>query len=158
MNKKLENKINLNTQIKLQQNQKSIYIIPFIEKLKKLNKKTLQKIKKCLNTNKIIIISLFIILIILPEIKDFENNYKNIILKNVINKEIFTSKKNSLKSGRKFINNCLKGININNIRFKVFKEIKITIIIPVYNTGEIIKSVLKSVQNQNFIDLEIKRF
>ena len=155
MNKKLENKINLNTQIKLQQNQKSIYIIPFIEKLKKLNKKTLQKIKKCLNTNKIIIISLFIILIILPEIKDFENNYKNIILKNVINKEIFTSKKNSLKSGRKFINNCLKGININNIRFKVFKEIKITIIIPVYNTGEIIKSVLKSVQNQNFIDLEI---
>ena len=91
----------------------------------------------------------------MPEIKNFDHNYKNIILKNIINEEIYTSKKNSLKSGRKFINSCLKGININIKRFEAFKEIKITVIIPIYNTGEIIKSVLKSVQNQNFIDLEI---
>ena len=155
MIKKLENKISLNTQIKKQQKEKSIYINPFNEKIKKLNRKTLKKIKKCLNKIKIIIISLFIIIIIMPEIKNFDHNYKNIILKNIINEEIYTSKKNSLKSGRKFINSCLKGININIKRFEAFKEIKITVIIPIYNTGEIIKSVLKSVQNQNFIDLEI---
>ena len=52
-------------------------------------------------------------MIIIPEIKNFDHNYKNIILKNIINEEIYTSKKNSLKSGRKFINSCLKGINIH---------------------------------------------
>lgn len=44
---------------------------------------------------------------------------------------------------------------VNNITFSISKNPKISVIIPIYNSQKTIQSVLRSVQNQNMIDIEI---
>jgi glycosyltransferase involved in cell wall biosynthesis len=58
-------------------------------------------------------------------------------------------------SGRNYINKCLEGILIKNITFQISKQPKISVIIPVYNSQKTIKSTIRSIQNQNMIDIEI---
>ena len=50
---------------------------------------------------------------------------------------------------------CLKGRLISKKSFKISKIPKVTIIIPLYNTGDLIKLVVKSIQNQNIYEIEI---
>jgi len=70
--------------------------------------------------------------------KKFINNNINLILKN-INKNIIL---------------CQKGILTNGI-LKTYSNPLITVIIPIYNSEKTIKAAIRSVQNQNFRDLEI---
>ena len=79
----------------------------------------------------------------------------HIILDNITYKENFTSKNKAFEKGKKYITLCLKGILINNQKFQISKNPKVTIIIPIYNTGELIKLIIRSIQNQNFSDIEI---
>ena len=94
----------------------------------------------------IIIISVFILYIHTDEF---------ITLKNITDKENFTTKLKAKQKGRKYLDQCLEEININNQKFEISLNPKITMIIPVYNTGEILKKVVKSIQNQNMQDIEI---
>ena len=63
-----------------------------------------------------------------------------------------------LKKGRNYLNKCLSGIlikkNIKNIN-KLIEKPKISIIIPSYNSNKTIKNALRSIQNQNMVDIEI---
>ena len=70
--------------------------------------------------------------------KKFINKNINLILNN-INKNIIL---------------CQKGILTNDI-LKSYSNPLITVIIPIYNSEKTIKSAIRSVQNQNFRDLEI---
>ena len=63
----------------------------------KLNK-IKQKIEKYSFPIKIIVILIFIFLFIVPIIKDFDNEYKKIVLKAITNEEIYITRKKHLKT------------------------------------------------------------
>lgn len=88
-----------------------------------------------------IIISLFLIIIIFSK---------------KISKYI-NSREFALYKGRKYLNICLKGllINHNQFKFKLINHYKISIIIPMHNSHKTIKFALRSIQNQNMIEIEI---
>ena len=65
-----------------------------------------------------------------------------------------SQREKALKSGRIYLNKCLEGI-IKNITFTISNNPKISVIVPVYNSQKTIKSALRSIQNQNMIDIEI---
>jgi len=73
---------------------------------------------------------------------------------------IFTNKTKSfkelvLKSGRKYLNKCLKGLINKRIKIEISEKPKISVIIPIYNSHKTIKSAITSIQNQNMIYIEI---
>ena len=85
-------------------------------------------------------------------------NYKIqtlIFLDNITDKENFTSKFKSLKKGKLYLDQCMMNRLINGIKISTSKYPKVTIIIPLYNTGERIKFIIRSIQNQNIADIEI---
>lgn len=96
-----------------------------------------------------LIISLTLILFLYFKIPDYQ------ILDNITYKENFTRKNKSLKKGKKYIDLCLKGKLINDKRFELSNNPKITIIIPFYKTGKLIHFIIRSIQNQNIKDIEI---
>ena len=55
----------------------------------------------------------------------------------------------------KYVNNCIKGILLDDKKYKKLENPKISIIIPVYNKQDFILRVLRSIQNQSFKDIEI---
>jgi len=114
--------------------------------IKKQNKKQL-----LFSNFKINILYLFsIILIILFMVYPF---FKNLIIlnnKNLLNKGIYTILNNINKN----IILCQKGILTNGI-LKSISSPLITVIISIYNSEKTIKAAIRSVQNQNFRDIEI---
>jgi glycosyltransferase involved in cell wall biosynthesis len=69
------------------------------------------------------------------------------------------SKKNNVKDlillkGRKYLNECLKGKLTKKFNTN-FINPKITVIVPIYNCQNSIKQVLRSIQNQKMIEIEI---
>jgi glycosyltransferase involved in cell wall biosynthesis len=65
-----------------------------------------------------------------------------------------SQREKALKSGRNYLNKCLEGI-IKNVAFTISSNPKISVIVPIYNSQKTIKSALRSIQNQNMIDIEI---
>jgi len=65
-----------------------------------------------------------------------------------------SQREKALKSGRNYLNKCLEG-KIKNTTFTISNNPKISVIVPVYNSQKTIKSSLRSIQNQNMIDIEI---
>ena len=59
-----------------------------------------------------------------------------------------------LLKGRKYLNKCLKG-KLNRKIVTKFVNPKVTIIVPVYNCQNSIKQVIRSIQNQKMINIEI---
>ena len=60
-----------------------------------------------------------------------------------------------LTKGRNYLDKCIKGELINYKALKIYNEPKISVIIPACNKEKVIKSVIRSVQNQNMADIEI---
>ena len=103
-----------------------------------------------IKTKKYIIFAILLVLLL-----DMKGDYINFkILKNITDKENYITKNRVKLKGRKFLDKCLRGELINKT-FEISNYPKITIIIPIYNTGELIKSVVRSIQNQHMQDLEI---
>ena len=61
----------------------------------------------------------------------------------------------SLIKSIKYMNFCLGDILINKNNIKLFSQINITVIIPVYNCEKTIRASIRSIQNQNFLNFEI---
>ena len=121
-------------------------------KTKDNNKNIINKISKYFLPTKIII-ALFIISSIFIY---YKVKIKFITLQNIVNnKENFTTTTNIIKFGKKFFDLCLQGKLMTDKIFKQIQNPKITMIIPLYNTGERTKLIVRSIQNQNMEDIEI---
>ena len=97
----------------------------------------------------------FFIILIIAVIFLYIHTDKFITLKDITDKENFTTKLKAKQKGRKYLVQCLEEKNIKNQNFEISEKPKITMIIPVYNTGEFLKKVVRSIQNQNMKDIEI---
>ena len=60
-----------------------------------------------------------------------------------------------LSKGRKYLDLCLRGDFVNKGINTNFTDIKATAIIPIYNSERYIKQVVRSIQNQNLLEIEI---
>ena len=99
-------------------------------------------------TKKLVLIFI-IVLILYYKIQSF------IFLDNITDKENFTSKFRSIEKGKQYLDQCNKGILIKREKLEVSNSPKVSIIIPLYNTGKRIKYIIRSIQNQNIEDIEI---
>ena len=98
---------------------------------------------------------IFFIILIIAVFLLYIHTDKFITLKDITDKENFTTKLKAKEKGRKYLDKCLEEKNIKNKKFEISEKPKITMIIPVYNTGELLKKVVRSIQNQNMKDIEI---
>ena len=86
-----------------------------------------------------------------------ESNYTQIIPKNfdIYKQEKFLSRKKSFKKALNFLSNSIKGILTKEIpKQKIFNPIA-SAIIPVYNSKQYITKAIRSIQNQNIMNIEI---
>ena len=90
-----------------------------------------------------------------------ENNFEPKIKKlsdfNYIKNRTRESRDIALTKGKEYMTKCLEGLlfNHNSKNFKLIENPKISVIIPIYNGEKIINKTIKSVQNQNMLDIEI---
>ena len=81
---------------------------------------------------------------------------KKLINKNLYKEYKFNSLQESFNKAKDFLDKSSKGILINDKKqFKSSENPKVTAIIPVYNSQYFITRAIKSIQNQNLLDLEI---
>jgi len=74
---------------------------------------------------------------------------------NISKKYKILSSEEALKIGMNFMEICKAGALINNKKFIETSNPKISVVIPTYNAEKTINSTLRSIQNQNMIDIEI---
>ena len=99
---------------------------------------------------------LFIRLSVIIAIKHifYKKNSSILNKSNVLDKQKARIK--TLKKGIKYLRRCLNGFLFNNFnKYSNYNKPIITTIIPVYNCVNTIKASLRSIQNQNFLDIEI---
>jgi len=88
------------------------------------------------------------------DISSEENQNK--INENLYKEYQFPPLQESFNKAKDFLDKCSKGILINNKKdFKFSQKPKVTAVIPVYNSQNFINRAIKSIQNQNLLDLEI---
>ena len=86
----------------------------------------------------------------------FWKDNKNIQNESLYKEYKFPSLEESFNKSKDFLNKCSKGILINNkTEFKSSLNPKVSVIIPIYNSEKFINRAIKSVQNQDLLDLEI---
>ena len=143
-----------------------------------INESILNKGRKRKNYNSFFNIKIFILILIILElffiiyfysrIKTFKCTNNNIIINTnengnenvVMDKEnslniSHVSREEALKIGKEYLDICQKGILINNITIKEYKNPIISAIIPVYNSQNTIKRTIRSIQNQKMLNIEI---
>ena len=95
---------------------------------------------------------------------DNNNNTKDILLKTLPNetfqkvinkKEINFLTEEIIKTFNKFTKICYKGKLIDNNKYPLLKNPKITVTIPIYNGGKYLYYSLRSIQNQKMKEIEI---
>ena len=113
--------------------------------------KIISKIKRDLIIYNIIISLIITLIVVTVSIKLTDKKWrKNSKLKSVMYEQ-FQIK----KIHQKYIESCINGELLQNINIKNFLNPKISIIIPVYNKEKYILRILRSIQNQNFENIEI---
>ena len=75
--------------------------------------------------------------------------------KSFYTQEKFDSRKKSFEKAKYFLERNIRGILLQNITNKSIDSPIVSVVIPVYNRKTYISRAIKSVQNQNFTDLEI---
>ena len=124
-------------------------------------KKDLLKLEQITNSsfNRKVIIPIFILLIFFLYTstlrKKNQQNNEIITKYETTNDKINKSREKALTRGRNYLNKCLEGLLFNHKEFTISIEPKITIIVPLYNDEQIIKPVIRSIQNQKMLDIEI---
>ena len=123
------------------------------------------KKKKKSYFRKIFVINKYLIILIFASFYIFfpKLNYKtsireNIIIKkeNIYKESNFSSIEESYSKAKNFIDKNLNGILINDKNeFKDNENPLVSVIIPVYNAEKYINNAIKSIQNQDLLNLEI---
>jgi len=108
----------------------------------------------------LIILSSFILLkiIMIRKIKHDDYEYDEDIkpsIENIYLEEKFDSYQDAFNKAKDFIDKCMKGILINKDLIKPIEKPKISVVIPCYNCKGYILRALRSIQNQDFNNLEI---
>ena len=132
------------------------------------NKKELNKILSKGNKNSIItyilfgvyliiICFLFLKLLIIPNLSFFIEKDTDIKLYEYSNNKAHPKSQQEYDKINEFITFCRKGTLINNIDINTLPNFipKITVVIPVYNAAQTIKTAIRSVQNQQMREIEI---
>ena len=73
----------------------------------------------------------------------------------IYKEEKFDSLNEAFKKAKDFLDKSMKGILLNKPPFISSENPKISAIIPLYNSKNFISRAIKSIQNQNILDLEI---
>ena len=73
----------------------------------------------------------------------------------IYKEEKFSSRSVSFNRAKNFLDKSIKGILIHSKPFVSSENPKASAVIPVYNSKDIISRAVKSIQNQNILDLEI---
>ena len=125
------------------------------------------------NTNKyiyIIPISIFIFLLLFFRIiyklnynsnntdeNNISNNTTNITFDTTeeLNKSRIVTKDQAIDNAISYISNCASGKLVNNETLKIVDNPLISVVIPCYFCQKYIKGALRSIQNQNFYDVDI---
>ena len=76
-------------------------------------------------------------------------------IENIYSEEKFDSYKDAFNKAKDFIDKCMKGILINKDLIKPIEKPKISVVIPCYNCKGYILKALRSIQNQDFNNLEV---
>ena len=130
------------------------------------NKKTSIKRKKHIKCYIIFIIIILIIIFIFISISRNETKFLNLLsifnlsLKNPKSnydyKQHIYSRGKTLDRGLHFIKNCRQGnLLINPSKFKYTSSPKISAVVPMYNCERTLKAAIRSIQNQDMLDIEI---
>ena len=83
----------------------------------------------------------------------FSKKIRNFIIKII---HPYTNDKiNQLIKGKNYINICLENLLIQKINITKIKKPLISVVIPLYNCQQTINSSIRSIQNQNFSEIEI---
>ena len=92
-----------------------------------------------------------------PIIKEniFEPKIKKLSDFNHIKNRTRETRDVALTKGKEYMKKCLEGLLFthNSSNFKLVENPKISVIIPIYNGEKIINKTIKSVQNQNMLDI-----
>ena len=84
------------------------------------------------------------------------NIYHNILdLLIIFREKKFDSYIDAFNKAKDFINNNINGILINKQNLKLFKNPRISVIIPCYNCRDFVLRTIRSIQNQNYSNFEI---
>ena len=87
---------------------------------------------------------------------DFIFKDKNPKKEDIYRNYTFDSLQESFNKAKNFLDKCSKGILLNNkSKFKESNNPLISVIVPAYNSQNFINRAIKSIQNQNIIDIEI---
>ena len=128
----------------------------------------LRKHKKLILNILYLFLLLIVIFLVVYYFKSF--NIRPIIKENIFEPKIkklsdFNHIKNrtreprdvALTKGKEYMKKCLEELLFthNSSNFKLVENPKISVIIPIYNGEKIINKTIKSVQNQNMLDIEI---
>ena len=130
--------------------------------ISKITKTKRKKFIKCYITFIIIIINIILILIYITTKNQSPFNLLNILSifykkRPPFNyKEHIYSRGQTLDRGLKYIKECREGnLLISSSKFKKVNSPKISVVIPIYNCERTLKSAIRSVQNQDMLDIEI---
>ena len=131
--------------------EREVYIKEFIffDKKKKLSLKydIYRKYNLIIFKLAIFYVSIFLIYYINEEVKQKK--------KYIYKVEKFDSMEESFEKAKEFINKSINGISIHMQSFILSDKPKVSIIIPIYNAQDFILRGIKSIQNQNLLELEI---
>ena len=110
----------------------------------------------------LIVLELFFIIYFYLRLKIIDDNIiinlKENVTTNRLNNSLnisHISREEALKLGKEYLDICEKGILINNKILEEYKNPIFSIIIPVYNSENYIRRAIRSIQNQNMLNLEI---
>ena len=87
--------------------------------------------------------------------KSFSKYINESIYKNIYNNQTFPSRVEAFYQAKNFLNNCLQENYIHKQEFTLAENIRISAVIPLYNSSQFIGKTIKSIQNQSTKDIEI---
>ena len=85
----------------------------------------------------------------------FQKYINESINKNIYKNETFDSITEAFSKAKNYLNICLEENFINKDKFTLSKQIKVSTVIPLYNSSQFIGKTVKSIQNQSIKEIEI---
>ena len=115
-----------------------------MNKIKFIKKTKIFQLKK----KKILLISIIFIIYLIIK---FGNIINRINYDKIINYSIY----DAAKKAKKFLKITYKGLLFSKKRIILASNPKVSVVIPVYNKQNYIKHTIRSIQNQNMLDIDI---